>query len=226
MNPNIGNLYIVATPIGNYEDITLRAVNLLRDVDLIICEEPRQASTLLKKLNIGPKELLPLNEHNEKEEADRVLQSLFSGKNMALISDCGTPVFSDPGHYLIKTCTENGIRVIPVPGASSLSATLSILDFHIDQFYFAGFLPRETSQRNNELSRLKTIKIPIILMDTPYRLAKLLEELEVNFGKGQQATLACDLTLPSEAIYRGTLASIRKIIAARKAEFMIVLHAH
>jgi 16S rRNA (cytidine1402-2'-O)-methyltransferase len=226
MNPQIGNLYIVATPIGNYEDITLRAVNLLKEVDIIICEEPRQATTLLKKINVTPKELLPLNEHNEAEEAERILQNLFLGKNLALISDCGTPVFSDPGSKLIQICNENGIRVIPVPGPSSLMATLSILDFKLEKFHFAGFLPRETSQRNLELSRIKSIKYPIILMDTPYRLSKLLEELENNFGKGQQITLACDITMPSESIFRGSLSSVRKMVGARKAEFILVLHNH
>jgi 16S rRNA (cytidine1402-2'-O)-methyltransferase len=224
MNPNIGSLYIVATPIGNYDDITLRAVNLLKEADIIICEEPRQATTLLKKINVTPKELLSLNEHNEEEEASRILQNLFLGKNLALISDCGTPVFSDPGSKLIRTCVENDIRVIPLPGPSSLMAALSILDFKLEKFHFAGFLPRETSQRNNELSHLKTIKYPIILMDTPYRLAKLLDELETNFGKGQQITLACDMTLPSETIYRGPLASVRKKVGPRKAEFILVIH--
>jgi 16S rRNA (cytidine1402-2'-O)-methyltransferase len=223
MNPDIGCLYIIATPIGNYEDITLRAINLLKEVDIIICEEPRQASTLLKKINVTPKELLSLNEHNEEEEASRILTNLFLGKKLALISDCGTPVFSDPGSTLIRTCVENGIKVIPIPGASSLMSTLSILDFKLEKFHFAGFLPRESSQRMSELSRLKTIKYPIILMDTPYRLAKLLEELENTFGKGVQITLACDLTLPSETIYRGSLGVVRKQAGARKAEFILVL---
>jgi len=225
MNPNIGSLYIVATPIGNYEDITLRAVNLLKEADIIICEETRQATTLLKKINVTPKELLALNEHNEAEEVGRLITNLFLGKNLALISDCGTPVFSDPGSQLIHTCVENDIRIIPVPGPSSLMAALSILDFKLDKFHFAGFLPRETGQRNNELSRLKTIKYPIIIMDTPYRLAKLLEELEINFGKTQHVTLACDLTLPTENIFRGPLSSVRKKVGARKAEFILILHA-
>jgi 16S rRNA (cytidine1402-2'-O)-methyltransferase len=223
MNPDIGCLYIVATPIGNYDDITLRAINVLKEVDIIICEEPRQASTLLKKINVTPKELLSLNEHNEAEEASRILTTLFLGKKLALISDCGTPVFSDPGSTLIHTCVENGIRIIPVPGASSLMSTLSILDFKLEKFHFAGFLPRESSQRISELNRLKTIKDPIILMDTPYRLVKLLEELEITFGKGAKITLACDLTLPAETIYRGSLGSVRKQVGARKAEFILVM---
>ena len=220
----IGKLYIIATPIGNYDDITLRAIKTLREVDVIICEEPRQATTLLKKLDITIKQLVSLNEHNESEQAGQIIQAMFMGQNMALISDCGTPVFSDPGAVLIKTCVDNGIQVVPIPGTSSLMAALSILDFKIENFYFAGFLPRESQQRKNELYKLKAIKSPIVLMDTPYRLVKLLEELEVAFGKGCQVTLTCDLTLPSESIFRGRLDAIRKKVGTRKAEFMLIIH--
>jgi 16S rRNA (cytidine1402-2'-O)-methyltransferase len=143
---------------------------------------------------------------------------------MALISDCGTPVFSDPGHLLIHTCGENGIQVTPLPGASSLMAILSVLDFKLEKFYFSGFLPRETDQRKVELSRLKSIRIPIVVMDTPYRLSKLLEEIEAVFGKGCFITLACDLTLPTETIIRERIDLVRKKIGARKAEFILVIH--
>lgn len=226
MNQTIGNLYIVATPIGNYDDITLRAIKTLMDADIIICEETREASTLLKKLAITPKMLISLNEHNEEEQISQITQELFLGKQIALISDCGTPVFSDPGHALIHACVENGIQVIPIPGVSSLMTLLSILDFKLEKFYFAGFLPRETTQRKTELNRLKTIKVPVVIMDTPYRLPKLLEELETLLDKGCQATLACDLTLPSETILRGKLDVIRKKVGLRKAEFMLMIHNH
>lgn len=222
-NNGTGILYIIATPIGNYEDITLRAIRLLNEVDIIICEETRQATTLFKKINITPQSLVSLTEHNEKKDAGEFLQHFFLGKNIALISDCGTPVFSDPGRILIETCISNGIRVVPVPGASSLMATLSSLDFPIDQFFFAGFLPRESGQRDQAISRLKTYTCPIVLMDTPYRLGKCLEEMEKAFGKNTRATLACDLTLPTESIIRDSLQNIKKKVGARKAEFLLVI---
>ena len=225
INNGIGILYVIATPIGNYEDITLRAIRLLNEADIIICEEPRQATTLFKKINVTPKLLLSLNEHNEKLDAGNLLQHFFLGKNIALVSDCGTPVFSDPGRFLIEACVENGIRVVPVPGASSLMATLSSLDYNIEQFYFAGFLPRETAQRSQAINHLKTLSCPIVIMDTPYRLGKCLAELENAFGKNTKVTLACDLTLPSETIYRDSLQNIRKKIGPRKAEFMLVIQS-
>ncbi|MCE1255250.1 MAG: SAM-dependent methyltransferase, partial [Anaerolineae bacterium] len=158
------------------------------------------------------------------DQAGLLVQELFLGRNMALISDCGTPVFSDPGAKLIKTCVDNDIKVVPIPGVSSLMTALSILDFKIENFYFAGFLPRESQQRKNELFRLKSIKSALIIMDTPYRLVKLLEEIEANFGKGCQITLTCDLTLPSESIFRGRIDAVRKKGGTRKAEFMLIIH--
>ena len=218
-------LYIVSTPIGNWEDITLRAINILKSTNVIICEEYRVASTLLKKLDIPKKELISLNEHNEKEETAAIIQRILLGENMALISDCGTPVFADPGHYLISQAVDFGIEVIPVPGASSLMATLSILDFKLDQFYFAGFLPREKQERANALNQLKSQTIPIVLMDTPYRLEKLITEVGKTFGLNRKATLAVNITQTNEQYLRGSLKDLQKQVKGRKAEFMLVIHA-
>ncbi len=220
----LGNLYIVATPIGNPDDITLRAVNTLKAVDGVICEEYRDGSTLLKALEIAKTELILYNEHNAAAQTPIIIEKLISGKNLALISDCGTPVFADPGYLLVEQAAIYQIRVIPLPGPSSLTTTLSILDFKLDEFYFAGFLPRETQQRSERLQKLKALKVPIVLMDTPYRLVKLLDEVISAFGKARLATLACDLTLPSEKIYRGTLSEIRTSLEKQKAEFMLVIH--
>jgi len=141
MAKRAGTLYIVATPIGNMGDITLRAVETLRSVDAVICEEYKPGSTLLKRLEINDKELILLNEHNEAEKAAELLPRLLNGESFALISDCGTPVFSDPGAYLIQLASSSGITVTPLPGASSLMATLSLLDTKIERFVFAGFCP-------------------------------------------------------------------------------------
>jgi 16S rRNA (cytidine1402-2'-O)-methyltransferase len=220
----MGRLYIVATPIGNPDDITLRAINVLNSCEAIICEEIRQASTLLKKMNIAPRELIPLNEHNENEQAPNILIRLAQNQNMALISDCGTPAFADPGHYLIQLAVESGIQVIPVPGASSLMTTLSVLDFNLRRFIFYGFLPREPEIRRRELQRLLGLGISIVLMDTPYRMGALLDDVIRVFGKGQQIILACDLTLSGEIIYRGNVGEIRNRIGAKKAEFVLVIN--
>jgi len=218
-------LYIVSTPIGNWEDITLRALNILKEIDVLICEEFRPASTLLKKLDLPKKEMISLNEHNEKEVANDIIQRILLGEKMALISDCGTPVFADPGHFLINQAAEFGIKVIPIPGASSLMATLSILDFKLEQFYFAGFLPREKQERASALQALKGYNVPIVLMDTPYRLEKLIAEVGKTFGNNRKATLAINITQENEQYLRGSLKDIQRQVQGRKAEFMLVVHA-
>jgi len=220
----IGCLYIVATPIGNYQDITLRALQVLRDADAVVCEEFRQGSTLLKKLDIPSKELLQLNEHNEAEKAPDLLQLLLSGKRLALVSDCGTPAFADPGTQLVKLAMEFQVPVVPVPGVSSLMALISISPLSMDRFYFAGFLPRKTAERQSELKSLLRMNAPIILMDTPYRLEKLLLEIRQTFGKNRLVTLAMDLTLESEEILHGSVTEILPRVKNRKSEFMLIVH--
>ena len=222
---NSGKLYIVSTPIGNWDDITLRALKILEDVDLLVCEELRVGSTLLKKLSLPAKELIDLNEHNENEQVGIVIQKLFEGANIALISDCGTPVFADPGHMLINQATQMEIEVVPIPGPSSLMAALSVLDFKLDRFYFAGFLPREKDHRKTVLNSLRSMDIPIVLMDTPYRLQKLLEEVSQTFGKNRRITLGINITMENEKFLRGTVAEIMKQLNQKKAEFILVVHA-
>lgn len=218
-----GILFIVATPIGNVQDITLRAIETLRSVDAVICEERKDGSRLLKQLQIMDKPLIELNEHNESDMIQQILIELMNGKNMALISDCGTPVFSDPGKQLLKLMAEMRIKVVPIPGASSLMAALSLCPFDMETFTFLGFLPPKTEHRSAVLQKFKSSDSPIILMDTPYRLTKLLDEVSKTFGRQQQIFLALDLTLPSEATYIGTVQDIAARIQARKAEFILIL---
>jgi 16S rRNA (cytidine1402-2'-O)-methyltransferase len=220
---NKGTLYIVATPIGNPGDITLRAIEVLKSADAVVCEEYKPGSTLLKKLGITGKELVLLNEHNEPEVAADLLMRLLNGESLALFSDCGTPVFSDPGHYLIQLAASSGVKVSPVPGASSLMATLSILDFHLERFVFGGFLPRDPDVRRKMLTYYRTLKMPVVLMDTPYRLGALLDDVIKVFGKGCIVTVAFDLTMPTETIYRGDVEEVRKQVGPRKGEFIMVV---
>jgi len=217
-----GRLFVVAVPIGHPKDITLRAIDVLQTVDAIICEEYREGSTVLSRLGIN-NELVALNEHNEESEAPRIVQLLQAGQSFALISDCGTPVFADPGHYLLRLLIEAGIPVVPIPGPSSLTAALSICEFPLDQFVFGGFLPRDKELRRRELQRLRNLNLPIVLMDTPYRLTVVLEDVSRVFGATHPVTLACDLTLPSEVIYRGSVGAVVQGLAKKKAEFVLII---
>lgn len=218
-----GKLYIVATPIGNLKDITLRAVDILKKVDAVICEEYRQGSRLLHRLEID-NELIPLNEHNEEEEAHNIMMRLAQGETMAIISDAGTPIFADPGQRLLELLYQMNIPVSPIPGPGSLMAALSLCDFSIDRFIFAGFPPRKSQQREGFLQKYTSASIPVILMDTPYRLTKLLEEVQSIFGKGQDALLACDLTQKKEAVLRGGIGEILQKVSGQKREFILILN--
>jgi 16S rRNA (cytidine1402-2'-O)-methyltransferase len=218
-----GRLYVVATPIGNPRDITLRALDVLKEVDAVICEEYREGSTLLKKLEIQ-KDIILVNEHNETEQTPLLVERLVKGEALALISDCGTPVFADPGATLIHSLVEMGIPVVPVPGPSSLMAALSILDVKLDRFIYAGFLPRDREERRRALKHLRATRFPIILMDAPYRLTPLLDDLEAVYGTGVTITLAMDITLPGETIFRGTIGEAQKRLNQRKGEFVMIVH--
>ncbi len=220
----MGVLYIVATPIGNLQDITLRALETLKKVDVILCEERRHGTTLLKRLNITYKELLLVNEHNEKQMQEEILRKLLEGKNIALISDCGTPVFADPGAEIIAIASQAGFEVVPIPGPSSLMTALSILDFQAEPFYYAGFLPRMEEERKRELLRLKATRQTVVVLDTPYRLGRLLQDVGRAYGDQQQITLAFNLTLPDEKIYRGDIKAIRNQVGEKKGEFVLIIH--
>lgn len=217
-----GKLYIVATPIGNPKDITLRALEILKKVDAVICEEYRQGSKLLHQLGVE-NDLIPLNEHNEAAEARNIMLRLAKGETMAIISDAGTPVFADPGQHLLELLYQAGIPISPIPGPASLMAALSLCDFSIDCFTFAGFPPRKTELREKFLAGFQTSGMPVVLMDTPYRLTKLLEDIQTVFGKSQQILLACDMTLKTESIYRGTVGQILTQVTGQKREFTLIL---
>jgi 16S rRNA (cytidine1402-2'-O)-methyltransferase len=212
----------VAVPIGNPADITLRAMETLRSVDGVICEEYREGSTLLKSLGIS-NHLIALNEHNEQVTAPEIVAQLGQGKSFALISDAGTPVFADPGHFLISLLVQAAIPVIPIPGPSSLMAALSVCDFHIQRFVYGGFLARDPGQRRRELQQMRATRMPVVLMDAPYWMAALLKDVASIFGAGQPVILACDITLPAEHIYRGSAGEVLLQIGNRKSEFVLII---
>ena len=217
-------LYIVSTPIGNYEDITLRALRILKECDFIICEEYKEARRLLSNYKIE-KELFSLNEHNENESANELILKLLEGKSAALISDCGTPLFSDPGHLLVDLALQNRIDVIPIPGVSSLLTALvgSGLDF--EKFYYYGWLSPKKDIRRKQLLDLRKRRETIVLMDTPYRLKTLLEDIVKLLGSNIPCVLAFELTKGKEKFYRGNAQNILRAVEREnfKGEFVLII---
>lgn len=219
-------LYLVSTPIGNYDDITLRALNVLKSVDFIVCEEFKMGNRLLKYYGVD-KPLEALNEHNEASDAEVTVNRIKDGADAALISDAGTPVFADPGAKLVHSALGKGIKVVPVPGASSLMSALVVSDFDINVFHYAGFLPRKRGERIRELNRLSSMECVCVVMEAPYRFKPLIEDCLVSFGKNRRAVVAVDMTMPSEHFIRGTLGEISRKFhdAPFKAEFVMVIDA-
>jgi len=218
-------LFLVSTPIGNYDDITLRALNILKKVDFIICEEYKAARRMLAHYKIN-KELIALNEHNENEVVDEVVAEILNGKITALISDCGTPLFSDPGHLLVDLCIAQGIEVVPVPGANSLLPALVGSGYDFEKFYYYGWLSAKKDIRRKQLLDLKRIKEVIVLMDTPYRLKRLLSDVVNIFGNATPVVLAFKLTMKDEKYYRGSAQKVLNIAEKNnlKGEFVLIVN--
>lgn len=216
------SLSIVPTPIGNEKDWTLRAIDTLKQADLIIVEEFRAGSTLLKSIGITGATMKNLNEHSEPEDIEELLTDC-KDKSVALITDCGTPSFSDPGYQLVKKCREQNIQITTLPGPSSLMTLISMSSQKLTEFVFVGFLPRETSERAQKLNSLKSEKRSMIFMDTPYRLNKLIDELADIFAD-RKALLALNMTKDSEQVFEDKLSVIQKNLEKQKSEFMLLVY--
>lgn len=201
-----GDLYIVSTPIGNLEDITLRALRVLKEVDVIAAEDTRHSSRLLNHYGIS-KPLISYWGEKEKVKSEEVLMKLRSGLSVALISDAGTPGISDPGSVLIEKAVEAGIVVISVPGPSALVAAISISGLPIKEFTFIGFLPPKSSQRQKVLSELRDEKRTLIFYEAPHRILETLGGMQEIFGE-RSAALVKEITKMHEEVYRGTLPDI------------------
>lgn len=214
-------LTLVSTPIGNLGDITLRAIETLKAADLIIGEEKKETELLLRRLELSSKPYTLLNEHSKAEDLQDLVRECKS-KNVALISDCGTPGFCDPGADLLSACRMQGIPVTANPGTSSLMTFLSLTGVRLDTFHFEGFLPRETLERQERIKKLLKFKIPVIAMDTPYRMRKLLEEIH-SLNPEKRITLGCDLTQATEKIYLGPVAQVISKLQHEKAEFLLLI---
>ncbi|TCK03302.1 16S rRNA (cytidine(1402)-2'-O)-methyltransferase [Phorcysia thermohydrogeniphila] len=171
----VGTLYVVATPIGNLEDITLRALKVLKEVDIIACEDTRRTLKLLNYYEITGKKLISYHEHNEREQAKRIVKELLRGKNVALVSDAGTPCISDPGYRLVNLARKESINVIPIPGATAFATALSASGLPTDRFLFTGFLPRKEKQLKETLKELLSLPFTVVCYESPHRLKKTLE---------------------------------------------------
>ncbi len=215
-------LHLVATPIGDFTEITFRAVEILKAADVILCESTKETSTLLKRLEIRAKRYEILNEHTTLEDLIK-LAEMCKNENVALVSDCGTPGFCDPGNNLIQLCRKNKVMVKTVLGASSLMGLLSLSSQRINQFLFRGFMPAENEARAKEWIKLKAEKNAIIIMDTPYRLKKTLEEVVQHFNN-RDILLVMNLSQTDEEVLEGRPSFVLQNLKFSKAEFMLMIY--
>ncbi len=220
----MGKLNIVTTPIGNYADMTVRGLRLLNESEFIVCEEFKIAARLLRFFGIK-KELLSLNEHNMEVSTQEVLNLLFEGKTVSLISDCGTPGFADPGHELIAKCIEFEIGIEFCGGANSVMAALPLSGFDIIRFYYEGYVSKKTDQSRRQLTELSRLQAAIVLLETPYRLRQILHDIGETF-EGRQVFVGFDLTMESEKIMRGTALGILETLGEgkKRGEFVIIIN--
>lgn len=205
-------LYIVATPIGNLEDITLRAVATLRSVNLIAAEDTRHTRRLLQHFEIDTP-LTAYHEHSSDAEAVRLCQRIVSGDAVALVSDAGTPMISDPGYRLVRAAQAAGVRVVPVPGACAAIAALSASGLPSDRFLFAGFLPARTAARRTRLTQLAKESATLVFYEAPHRLQETLDDLVLCLGGAREATLARELSKTFETLRRDTLGHLVAFVA-------------
>ena len=208
-----GLLYLVATPIGNLEDITYRAVRLLGEADLIACEDTRQTHKLLERYAIH-KPTVSYHEHNEAERTADLVGRLLGGANVALVSDAGMPLVSDPGYRLVRAAIEAGVTVIPVPGPSASLTALAASGLATDAFYFGGFLPPKAGQRARVLESLAEEAATLVFYEAPHRILETLEAIEAALGP-RPVVVARELTKIHEEFLRGTAAEVRAQLAAR-----------
>lgn len=221
-----GKLYIVATPIGNLDDISLRAIDTLREVDLVAAEDTRHSQGLLRHLGLH-KSMISLHEHNERERIQRIRQELEQGRNIALISDAGTPLISDPGFPLVRALVEAGLQVVPVPGASSLLAALCAAGLPTDHFSFHGFLPHKKAERRTRIEALKRLAGTQVLFESTHRILALLEQIG-EVMPAAQLVVAKELTKQHERFIRGDAAQCLQELASdpllKKGEFVVLIH--
>jgi 16S rRNA (cytidine1402-2'-O)-methyltransferase len=222
----VATLHIVATPIGNLGDLSPRAQQVLREVAAICAEDTRRSGQLLAHFGIGTP-LLALHEHNEQQLAERLVARLLGGESLALVSDAGTPLVSDPGYRLVRAARAAGVRVSPVPGPSALIAALSVAGLPSDRFAFEGFLPAKASARRERLAALAGEPRTLVFYESAHRIDESLADLRAAFGDDRPAVLARELTKLFETVLDGDLAALHARVLAeadqRKGEFVLVV---
>ena len=216
-----GTLYVVATPLGNLEDVTFRAVEILKTVDAIASEDTRRTRTLVKRYDIR-RPLIAYHEHNEERAAARLVERLLAGDTLALVSDAGTPLVSDPGYRLVELAVREGIRVVPVPGPSAVTAALSAAGLPPQPFHFAGFLSRKDGARRSRLAELLTLECTLVFYESPHRLGKTLAAMADVLGD-RQAVVARELTKVHEEFVRGSLSELAARYGENKPKGEIVV---
>jgi 16S rRNA (cytidine1402-2'-O)-methyltransferase len=221
------SIYIVSVPIGNWADITRRAIEILDCVDFIICEHEREYDALFGRLGLSRKKYIIYRHKNEHEALELVLDALKDNERGALITDCGTPAFEDPGQELVREITSRGYTVTAVPGPSSLMTGLSLCPFPISDFYFAGFIPRNGGERENALKRLVSMKETVIFLETPYRFRNTLELLKKHCPN-RRIFVPCNLTMDNEHLFSGYPGDVWNDVVSsglEKCEFLVFLES-
>jgi len=221
-----GCLYVVATPIGNLEDITLRALRVLAEADVVAAEDTRHSRVLLARHGLD-RPLLALHEHNEEQQAPQLIERLRQGADIALVSDAGTPLLSDPGYRLVGLAADAGIEVVAVPGPSAVTAALSISALPTDRFVFEGFLPARPAARRKALAKLRAESRTLVFFESSHRIAESLADLARAFGAERQAAVCREMTKQFETVLRGSLDELGGRVTAdpnqRKGEFVLVV---
>jgi 16S rRNA (cytidine1402-2'-O)-methyltransferase len=218
---------VVATPIGNLQDMTARAIQVLKAVDVIAAEDTRHSSKLLQHFDISTS-VVSYHDHNEKQATDMMLSYLAEGKSIALISDAGTPLISDPGFYLVKQVRQAGYRVIPIPGASALIAALSVAGLPTNRFVFEGFLPAKTQNRQEKIKLFAQEAGTVICYESPHRIVDSLKDMQTVLGDDRYVVLARELTKTYETVHGAPLSELLIWIKAdsnrQRGEFVILIH--
>ncbi len=222
-------LYIVSTPIGNLGDMTPRAIEVLRQVDIIAAEDTRHSKRLMNHFGINTS-LIPCHDHNERQQAEMIVQRMHSGQSVALISDAGTPLISDPGFHLVRSVREAGFRVVPVPGACAFVAALSVGGLPTDRFYFEGFLPARGAARRKRIDSLATFPNTWGVYESPHRILELLDDMAAVLGGERYIALAREITKTFETVLAGTVSEVQAILKAdsnqQRGEFVVLVEGY